>query len=161
MVTEAFDTLLVDYPIGAGLGRWGMMRRYFGNENNPDSPEIWAEVQFQAWVLDGGIVLLSLYLIAITMAIHRLIRISLNQQSLQLSQWGAAIVVLSAGPVAFMFSYCPFNSQMGLQFWLLIGALEGLAQGEEGHSVTGDWGKAHIISSPESVDEHDVVFNHV
>jgi hypothetical protein len=161
LVTGAFDTLLVDYPIGAGLGRWGMMRKYFGNENNYDSPEIWAEVQFQAWVLDGGIVLLSLYLIAIIVAIQRLVRISLVHQSLQLRQWGAAIAVLSAGPVAFMFSYCPFNSQMGIQFWLLIGAFEGLAQGEEGHSVTGDWGKTQIISSPESVDEHGVFLNHV
>ena len=55
MVTGAFDTFLVDYPLGAGLGRWGMMRTYFGNENNFDSPLIWAEVQFAAWVLDKGI----------------------------------------------------------------------------------------------------------
>jgi len=161
MVTDAFDTLLVNHPIGAGLGRWGMMRRYFGNENNLDSPEIWAEVQFQAWVLDGGIALLSLYLIAITVAIQRLVRICFSHQSLELRQWGAAIAVLSAGPVAFMFSYCPFNSQMGIQFWLLIGAIEGLAQGEEGQSVTGDWDKAHIISSPASVGEHGVFLNHV
>ena len=46
MVTGAFDTLLVEHPLGAGLGRWGMMRTYFGNENNLDSPMIWAEVQF-------------------------------------------------------------------------------------------------------------------
>ena len=26
MVTGALDTLLVEYPLGAGLGRWGMMR---------------------------------------------------------------------------------------------------------------------------------------
>ena len=68
---------LVEHPLGAGLGRWGMMRRYFGNENNLDSPAIWAEVQFAAWVLDGGIVLLSLYLIALIVAIQRLVRLSL------------------------------------------------------------------------------------
>jgi hypothetical protein len=152
MVTGALDTLLVDHPIGAGLGRWGMMRRYFGNENNYDSPEIWAEVQFQAWVLDGGIVLLSLYLIAIGVAMQRVVRISLSHQSLRLRQWGAAIVVLSAGPVAFIFSYCPFNSQMGLQFWLLIGAFEGLVQGEVEHSATEDWDNAQSRSSSESVD---------
>ena len=36
--------------------------------------------------------------------------------------------MLSAGPIAFMFSFTPFYAQMGMQFWLLIGAFEGLAQ---------------------------------
>ena len=136
MVTGAFDSLLVDYPLGAGLGRWGMMRAYFGNENNYDSPSIWAEVQFQAWVLDGGIVLLSLYLIALAVAVQRVVRTCIFHQSLKLRQWAAVIVMLSAGPIAFLFSYCPFNSQMGMQFWLLIGAFEGLAQGEEGQTCS-------------------------
>ena len=142
MVTNAFDTLLVDYPLGAGLGRWGMMRSYFGDENNRDSPEIWAEVQFSSWVLDGGFVLLALYLIALVVAIRRLIRSSLSHPSC-LRHWGAVILMLSAGPIALMFSYCPFNSQIGMQFWLLIGAFEGLAQGEEEtgwprHGIRGD-----------------------
>ena len=152
MVTGAFDTLLVEHPLGAGLGRWGMMRIYFGNENNLDSPEIWAEVQFQAWVLDGGIVLLSLYLIALAVAVQRLARICLFHKSLKLRQWAAVIVMLSAGPIAFLFSYCPFYSQMGMQFWFLIGAFEALAQGEEGHPVPGDRGETDIQLSPEFVD---------
>ena len=106
MVTGAFDTLLVEYPLGAGLGRWGMMRAYFGNENNVDSPAIWSEVQFSSWVLDGGIVLLSLYLIAIVVAVQRLMRLSLLHHSLQLRQWGAVIVMLSAARWPSMFSYC-------------------------------------------------------
>ena len=130
MVTGTFDTLIVDYPLGAGLGRWGMMRGYFGNENNLDSPAIWAEVQFPAWVLDGGLVLLSLYLIALVVAVHRLLRLSLRHHSPLLRQWGAVIIMLSAGPIALMFSFTPFNAQMGMQFWFLIGAFEGVAQGE-------------------------------
>ena len=98
MVVGAFDTLLVEHPLGAGLGRWGMMRIYFGNENNYDSPSIWAEVQFQAWVLDGGIVLLSLYLIALAVAVQRVVRMCLFHQSSKLRQWAAVIVMLSAGP---------------------------------------------------------------
>ena len=152
MVTGSFDSLLVDYPLGAGLGRWGQMRVYFGNENNVDSPSIWAEVQFQAWVLDGGIVVLALYLIALTVALRRLLRSSLLHQSLQLRRWGAAIVMLSAGPIALMFSYTPFNSQLGMQFWLLIGAFEGLAQGEEGHPVPGNRSETGIQLSPEFAD---------
>jgi hypothetical protein len=154
MVTNAFDTLLFEHPLGAGLGRWGMMRKYFGNENNIDSPEIPAEVQFPAWVIDGGIVLLSLYLIALIVAVQRLVRLSLWHRSLQMRQWGAVIVMLSAGPVALLFSYCPFYSQMGMQFWLLIGAFEGLAQGEEGQPVPGDRGETGILLSQESAGEY-------
>ncbi len=130
MVAHAFDTLLVENPIGAGLGRWGMMRRYFGDESNPDSPEIWSEVQFSSWILDGGIVLLSLYLLAIVVALQRLIRLSLFPSAPSLAFWGPVIIMLSASPIALLFSYTPFNSQMGIQFWFLIGAFEGLARGE-------------------------------
>ena len=152
MVTGSFDSLLVDYPLGAGLGRWGQMRVYFGNENNVDSPSIWAEVQFQAWVLDGGIVVLALYLIALTVALQRLLRSSLLHQSLQLRRWGAAIVMFSAGPIALMFSYTPFNSQLGMQFWLLIGAFEGLAQGEEGLAIRGGHGETVVVLGSEFAD---------
>ncbi len=55
--------------------------------------------------------------------------------------------MLSAGPIAFMFSYTPFNSQMGMQFWLLIGAFEGLAQGEEVHVFPGDQGRTDVLLS--------------
>jgi len=54
--------LLSQYPVGAGLGRWGMMRAYFGDESNLDSPPIWAELQPNAWILDGGLMLLLFYL---------------------------------------------------------------------------------------------------
>ena len=51
---NAFNTLIVEYPLGAGLARWGMMRGYF---DVPSSSEIWAEIQPGAWILDGGLVL--------------------------------------------------------------------------------------------------------
>jgi len=152
MVIGAFDTYLVEYPLGAGLGRWGMMRAYFGDETNFESPMIWSEVQFASWVLDGGIVLLSLYLIALAVAVQRVVRICLGHHSLKLRQWAAVIVMLSAGPIACLFSYCPFYSQLGVQFWFLIGAFEGLAQGEEGHPVPGDRGETGIHLSPEFAD---------
>jgi hypothetical protein len=87
-------------------------------------------------------------------AVQRLVRLSLWHRSLQMRQWGAVIVMLSAGPVALLFSYCPFYSQMGMQFWLLIGAFEGLAQGEEGQPVPGDRGETGLLLSQESAGEH-------
>ena len=152
MVIGAFDTYLVEHPLGAGLGRWGMMRTYFGSENNLDSPMMWSEVQFASWVLDGGIVLLSLYLIALAVAVLRVVRLCLFHQSLKLRQWAAVIVMLSAGPIAFLFSYCPFYSQMGMQFWFLIGAFEGLAQSEQGRAVSGFEAEADVPLSYEFPD---------
>jgi hypothetical protein len=76
-------------------------------------------------------VLLFAYLIALFMVVRRLISLSFSHPSVRLRQWGAAIIMLSAGPIAFMFSYTPFHGQMGMQFWLLVGAFEGLAQGED------------------------------
>jgi hypothetical protein len=159
MVVGAFDTTLIEFPLGAGLGRWGMMRKYFGTENNVDSPEIWAEVQFVAWVLDGGAVLLALYLIALTAAIQRMIRSSFWHHSMQLRQWGAVVIMLSAGPIAFLFSYCPFYSQMGMTFWLLIGAFEGLVQGADDAIAIHD-DRASEVSDTEPSFVHPIRFMH-
>ncbi len=130
MLADTFENLLVEYPMGAGLGRWGMMRSYFGDESNLDSPLIWAEIQFAAWALDGGLILIGLYSLAIYRALSRLGRATLVHRSVTVRQWGAVILMLSAGPIALLFSYCPFYSQMGMQFWLLIGAFDGMEQGE-------------------------------
>jgi hypothetical protein len=161
MVIGAFDTYLVDHPLGAGLGRWGMMRKYFGNEGNYDSPELWAEVQFAAWVLDGGGVLLTLYMLALAVAIRRLLRHSFSHEySTELRAWGAVVIMLSAGPVACLFSYCPFYSQMGMQFWLLIGAYEGLVQSEWEQAGPGDVGEAPGFPGSGYVDEYRLLFDH-
>jgi hypothetical protein len=40
-----FTELASEYPFGAGLARWGMIRGYFGDRSNLDSTEIWAEVR--------------------------------------------------------------------------------------------------------------------
>ena len=63
--------------------------------------------------------------------------------------------MLSAGPIAFTFSYCPFHGQMGMQFWLLIGAFEGLAQGEERKAVAAWRGKTGKLSRRAVADVPD------
>jgi hypothetical protein len=131
MVKQTFDSLIVEYPLGAGLGRWGMMRKYLGDERNLDSPLIWAEVQFAAWVLDGGVVLLSLSVIALVVAVRRLLQCGFRGGLRLQRQWAAVMILLAAGPIALMFSFTPFYAQLGTQFWFLIGAFEGVVQGEE------------------------------
>src|SRR5262249_10469607 len=56
---SVFDTM-AEYPLGAGLARWGMINNYFADRGNLDSSSLWAEVQPNAWVLDGGLFLLVL-----------------------------------------------------------------------------------------------------
>src|SRR5262249_39145113 len=37
--------LLPEYPLGAGLGRWGMVNTYFGDSSDPEKTPIWVEIQ--------------------------------------------------------------------------------------------------------------------
>jgi hypothetical protein len=120
-----FTTLLARYPLGAGLGRWGMMAYYFSGPPDPTAEFVWAEVQPSAWILDGGLFLLALYSLALVVTVFydwRLIR-SLRDPRDRL--WTAAVVAANFGTLAFVFTFVPFGTQAGLQFWFLEGALHG------------------------------------
>jgi hypothetical protein len=126
-VEYGFRQLLTEYPLGAGLGRWGMVHVYFGDPWNRQSSPIWAEVQPNAWTLDGGLVLLALYggaLAAGTAANLRLIRWGRDRD---LRFWAAAVFVANLCALALTLSFTPFTNQIGLQYWLLSGALHGAA----------------------------------
>jgi hypothetical protein len=118
-----FTTLLVQYPAGAGLGRWGMMRAYFGDENNLDSPPIWAELQPNAWILDGGLVLLLFYLLAVGANTLSGIRMLIRARSPALCFSTSAIAAVNLVTVALILGYTPFTNQVGLQYWFLSGVL--------------------------------------
>jgi len=120
-----FTTLLSRYPLGAGLGRWGMMAYYFSGPPDPTAEVVWAEVQPSAWILDGGVFLLAFYSLALVVTVLydcRLIR-SLRDPRDRL--WTAAVVAANFGTLAFVFTFVPFGTQAGLQFWFLEGALHG------------------------------------
>ena len=79
------------YPLGAGLGRWGMVHAYFGNA----ADSLWAEIQWTAWIFDGGVAMVLLYTTAILVASWACLKVALGhfgrgEQSLSL--WGAVIV---------------------------------------------------------------------
>jgi len=119
---ETINYHIPDYPFGAGLGRWGMVRSYFGDEDNPLSTPIWVEIQFTAWVIDGGIPLLTTYLLAVCMALFLTLRNAIRCPDLWLSTWGLLVVGYDIAIFAAMFSYVPFIGQMGLEFWLFNSA---------------------------------------
>src|ERR1051325_6974759 len=57
MLEHAVFNQLPTYPLGAGLGHWGMMNAYFGSREH----EIGAELQWSGWILDGGVPLTIAY----------------------------------------------------------------------------------------------------
>jgi hypothetical protein len=128
-----FRTLLTDYPFGAGLGRWGMINVHFGDPYNFKASPIWAEVQPNAWILDGGVLLLALYGIALVVNTRSNIRMILAAQTSDGRLAAVAVLAANVGTLALTVSFTPFSSQIGLQYWLLSGALHGAmaARGEQ------------------------------
>jgi hypothetical protein len=126
-LTHGFSYYLAEYPLGAGLGRWGMMRHYFGDPTNAQSSAIFAELQFIAWILDGGFLLPALYCCAlIVTGIHEIRIVKLGQRH-RGGSWLAAAATINAGTLALVFGFTPFTTQTGLQYWFLAGALHAVA----------------------------------
>jgi hypothetical protein len=125
-----FAELADKYPFGAGLARWGMMRAYFGNPANLDSTELFAEVQPNAWMLDGGFFLIGLYGIALVATLAYEWKVARTIVDRRDQAWLAAIVAANVGTMAMVFTFVPFGTQMGLQFWFLEGVLHGAVSGQ-------------------------------
>ncbi len=73
-IQETFDILIWDYPLGYGMGWWGMINSIFGSPSKPST--VWCEVMVPAWVFDGGIPLLVAYSIAIVITMLDSLRIA-------------------------------------------------------------------------------------
>ena len=125
---DTIDDLLPQYPLGAGLGRWGMMNLYFADHNDPRRPMLWAEIQWTGWLLDGGMPLVLAYLTALALAFRTAIKLALSSTPGELWLWAGVVVAYNLGALAMTFDYPFFNSQGGLELWLLNGALFAAAQ---------------------------------
>jgi hypothetical protein len=120
---HTIDNLLPQYPFGAGLGRWGMMNAYFGDPQNMDAQPIWVEIQWTAWLLDGGILLIIAYVAAILVACYTAYKIAINRNLGDFGLWGGLILSYNVSAIATCFNYPLFISQGGMEFWLLNTAL--------------------------------------
>jgi len=114
MLDQAFTELLPLYPLGAGLGHWGMMNAYFGSAGQ----EIGSELQIGGWILDGGAPLLVMYVAAVLSAIFYACRASRVTDMYQ-ATWAAVVAAYSVGGFALCFSYPYFMGAGGLEFWLV------------------------------------------
>jgi hypothetical protein len=118
-----FTELLFQYPLGAGLGRWGMVASYFPSGT---ATTIWAEIQFTGWMIDGGIVLVALYLGAILVSGRQQFKLAGYTVHPRVAACAAVVFAANLGIAVLTLSYTPFVSQIGIQFWFLAGALHGL-----------------------------------
>lgn len=120
------DTLLhrlPEFPLGAGLGRWGMMYQYFGDRDDLQSPVLHAEIQWTAWVYDGGVPLLLCYAAALLTTCWVTWRIGSRPGKDPLTLWTVVILAYDLGALAITFNYPLFNGQGGMEFWLLNATL--------------------------------------
>ncbi len=118
---DAFMVLPFKFPLGAGAGRWGMISYYFGD---PKAEELWAEIQWQAWIYDGGLPLTFLYCAVIGVTLWAASRIATGRGgSAYMAVWGAVVLAYNVGTVAATFSGPVFTTQAGLELWFLNACL--------------------------------------
>ena len=110
--------LLPRYPLGAGLGRWGMMNAYFGSADDPSTEPIYVEIQWTGWLLDGGLPLILAYSATLWIAVRTATRIALTHHHGSLWLWGVILAGYNVGACALTFNYPVFIGQLGLEFWL-------------------------------------------
>jgi hypothetical protein len=126
-LTYAFNDTLIEFPFGAGLARWGMIAAYFGRVTL-DRPSLWAEIQLAGWIIDGGVLLVLLYCGALVVAARAELRVAMQVSSPLLAACGAAVFAANLAPIALIFTFTPFVTQVGVQYWFLAGALHGVVQ---------------------------------
>lgn len=120
---DTINNLLPKYPLGAGLGRWGMMNNYFGDNTYLESQPIYVEIQWTGWLLDGGVPLILAYVAALYLAGITAWKIAINPKLGDFALWGGLVFAYNLGAIAITFNYPIFNSQGGMELWLLNAAL--------------------------------------
>lgn len=128
-LAETFERLLWEMPLGAGLGRWGVMYANFGDHTpSPDRGALWAELQWTAWLYDGGLPLMLLYSTAVVLAIADAATIARTCRDEEISFWAVPICGLGLSVAALCFNSIPFISPGGVQFWILFAVLHAAAE---------------------------------
>ncbi len=130
-LSYTFGELLQKYPMGAGLGRWGMIAVYFGGVSTPGVEPLWVEIQVAGWAIDGGFALLLLYVGALVVTLVTDTRVARTHRDARVRACAAVVLAANLGTAALIFTFTPFVTQIGLQFWFLAGALHGLAASRE------------------------------
>ncbi|MFP2895821.1 hypothetical protein [Corallococcus sp. 4LFB] len=121
---STFAEVLPEFPLGAGLGRYGMANAYFGDNSDRASPPLWAEIQWTAWAYDGGWLGMVCYPLALLATLGWGFQVARRRDDSrgEFWLWGSLLFAYDLGALAQTFSYQFFMSQMGMEFWLLNAA---------------------------------------
>lgn len=125
-VQKTIEVDIPRYPLGAGLGRWGMTYYYFGNKSYPfgvGKGALYSEVQLTAWVLDGGLPLVFGYIGGISIAMWLTFRIALRGNHPDVSYNACTVFAISLTLATICMGAMTFIGPTGAQFWLLSTAL--------------------------------------
>lgn len=106
-------------PFGFGLGRWGPIGEYFGDRFNPIIRPVWVEIQWTAWLVDGGIPMIIVYVGSIFVTMRVVWSIISRGFKPEFIVWGALILAYDMGACATTFNYPLFIGQGGMEFWIL------------------------------------------
>ncbi len=136
-VSETFGVLLDRYPLGAGLGRWGMMQIYFANPDKVESAPIYVEIQLTGWLLDGGVPMWVLYGGAVVLSLLASYRLSVKKRQPELASVALIVFCVQVLIAGFGWAGPVFNTQLGILFWFMASAVYGAARGEAPPEITG------------------------
>jgi hypothetical protein len=128
-VTHTLRDLALEHPLGAGVGRWGMMYIHFG-DRGATSPPIHVEIQMTGWLLDGGIPMWICYGGAIILALLFVYRVAVRSPDPLVAYAASIILTVSFIVVAQSLAGPSFNTSLGIQFWMLISAVYGVARAD-------------------------------
>jgi hypothetical protein len=101
-----------------------MMNTYFGNPFDYESEPIYVEIQLTGWLLDGGVLMWMLYGAATLLSLWAAFVCSGSNDPV-LSEVAIIALGLQAYILSLTMGAPVFNSQMGILFWTLAGALHG------------------------------------
>ena len=122
-VDHTFRELLFLYPLGAGLGRWGMMQVYFPDSASWHTPPIHVEIQLTGWLLDGGVFMWLCYGGALVAAVRLAYVAAIDRTSHSRRNLAAMILAFQLSIIGLCLTGPVFNTQLGMLFWLVTGAL--------------------------------------
>ena len=129
--------LLFRFPLGAGLGRWGMMPVYFADPAMWHTPPIHVEIQITGWLLDGGFLMWVCYGGALASAVRLAYVSAVDPATDSLRYLSAVVLVFQLAIIGLCLAGPVFNTQLGVVFWTVTGALYG-ARRDLGRSERGD-----------------------
>jgi hypothetical protein len=124
-IRYTLSEMLYEFPLGAGLGRWGMMHVYFGDPTLWQAPPIHVEVQLTGWLLDGGVPLWLLYGGAIAGALLLSYRAAIRAENGTMQDVATIVLCLQLTIVCLCLTGPVFNTQLGILFWAITGGLFG------------------------------------